>query len=258
MTAEEKEEVRHLKEACDVKNVKYRSTFELAKYCLVCSSVKDPKKRRAEAFSRLKKRRAFEEKHKLDDINLLEAVESMEENMPNWSVPCGKIDGKWCVGYTSQTANPSFMNSNFQILCKVEMNRFDLAASDLEEARRGFYIIGTGKNLKGNPLKAARTAINLRVLFDKMHANRVKGIFYELPKSLAFLGNMILNVLPSKVKERVCVGKNLEEMRIHTDFKEEYEQNVHEELGGLYSKSLYDWFKERLLHQSEADKRVEL
>lgn len=119
LTPEEREEVIILKDRCDRENIRYRSVFELAKYCLVCSSIGNTQKRRDEAFSRIKKLRFFETKHQLEEVNLMEAVETLEEHMPQWAVACGKIDQKWCVGYGSGSVNPSFMNKNFRTICKV-------------------------------------------------------------------------------------------------------------------------------------------
>ena len=76
------------------------------------------------------------------------------------------------------------MKDGFERLCLVEMTRYDLAAADLEEARRGFYVVSSGKVLKGSPLNHARMMMKLRVLFDKMNANRVKGIFFEAPSAV--------------------------------------------------------------------------
>lgn len=138
------------------------------------------------------------------------------------------------------------------------MNRFDLAASDLEEARRGFLIVGTVKNIKANPLKCAKAAVNLRVLFDKMHANRIKGLHFELPRAISLVSNIILNVLPAKIRERLSVGKKLASMKIYAENQHDFDTNVPKLLGGAYDTGLQDWFRERLAHQSEADKRVAL
>ena len=81
----------------------------------------------------------------------------------------------------------SRVKDGFERLCLVEMTRYDLAAADLEEARRGFFVVSTGKVLKGNPLNHARMMMKLRALFDKMNANRVKGVFYEAPSSVICL-----------------------------------------------------------------------
>lgn len=101
---------------------------------------------------------------------------------------CGQVNGKWVVGYDGADVDGKYLSrvkGGFEKLCLVEMTRYDLAAADLEEARRGFYIVSTGKVLKGNPLNHARMMMRLRVLFDKMNANRVKGIFYEAPNSVS-------------------------------------------------------------------------
>lgn len=258
LTAFEREEVTHLKHACDEEGIPYTSIFELAKYCLVSSSIKNAEKRREDSLNRLRKRHQFEQKHGLVEMDLMKCVEELEENMPGWAISCGQIQGKWCVGYTSETANPSYMQNAFKTICKVEMSRFDLAASDLEEARRGFFIVGTGKGLKANPFRCMRVAINLRVLFDRMHANRVKGIYYEVPQAIAMISSLFLAVVPSKIKDRITLGNSLKDMSLVKTNKDEYKKNVPDKLGGEYCQSLKDWFSERLAHRRQAEELVTL
>lgn len=226
LTAEEKEEVIALKKRCDEDGVMYRSVFELAKFCFVASCLPTPEKRLEESFSRIKKKRAFEAKHNLDELDLLTCVKELQENLPDWAISCGKVNNKWCVGYTSHSANLTYMKAAFKTICKVELARFDLAASDLEEARNGFYIVGSGHGLRPNPLKAIRVASSLRCLFDKMNANRVKGIYYEVPRPIALVSSLFLSVLPSKLKERIRLSKNLNDMDFYKKYEKELVQSL--------------------------------
>lgn len=260
LTPEERADVLELKASCDELGIKYDSIFELAKFCLVSSSIKNDEKRRADSLGRLKKRREFEKKHQLDKLDVFDCWKIMNKEMPDFSVACGKLGGKHCLGYTSTGTDPSFfkrVDNALEIVCKVEMMRYELAAADLEEAREGFYILSSMKGLKGSPLAAARMGVGLRVLFDKMNANRIKGIYVESPRALAMMGSMILNVLPKKIKSRVAIGNHLEDLKINTgnDFHANIPNNY---TGGKFDQSVEDWMIERIEVLNETKRLVKL
>lgn len=84
LTDDEHFHVLRLKELCDKEGVSYNSIFELAKYSFVNTSIKNANKRLKESFHRLKKKREFEAKHSLHELDLFESLEVVEEGMPNW------------------------------------------------------------------------------------------------------------------------------------------------------------------------------
>lgn len=254
----ERNDVISLKEKCDKEGVSYSSIFELAKYCLVTSSIKDEAKRRTESFDRIKMKRVFEEKYKLDELDIFEVIEEIQDNIPDWAISCGKINEKWCVGYTSKSSNPDYMNKEYVKIFKLELTRFDLAASDLEEARKGFYIFGTSKDLKANSLKSVRTAVKLKPLFSRMNANRVKGVFYEAPAAIVMLSSIFLSVVPKTVRERMNLVKSLKDCKFGKDHAAELVENLPKDLGGEYEKSLEQWFRERIEVRKTTDEKVML
>lgn len=258
LTPEEKIEVQALKNKCDEENIEYVSIFELAKYCMVSSSIKNVNKRREDSFNRIKKKRQFEKKHALTQLDLFKCIDELEENLPQWAISCGKINGKWCVGYTSEASNPDYMMKSLNTIFKVEMARFDLAASDLEEARNGLYIIGTGKDLKASPLRCMRAAVKMKALFDKMHSNRIKGIFYEAPRPIVLISNLFLSVVPKTVRERIKLTGSLQSLRFWDEHKAEMEAALPEKLGGTHKQQLREWFDERMDARRVTDSRVRL
>lgn len=258
LTEEESIEVRALRDRCDKEGIEYRSIFELAKYCLVSTSISNTQNRREDSFQRIKSKRKFEKENCLNDVDLFDAIDDLEKNIPEWAIPCGKVNEKWCVGYTSGSAKPNYLIKNSRTVFKVELARFDLAAADLEEARRGFYIVGTSKDLNASPLKSIRAAIKLKPLMGKMNANRVKGVYYEAPKTIVLLSNMFLSVIPKRIKERINLVRNLKTSKLWTDYPEEMQENLHTKLGGDYKVNLVDWFKQRLEVREESDQKVKL
>uniref|UniRef100_A0A7S3LLT9 CRAL-TRIO domain-containing protein n=1 Tax=Aplanochytrium stocchinoi TaxID=215587 RepID=A0A7S3LLT9_9STRA len=259
LTDFEREEVLALKTSCDEVGIDYDSIFELAKYCLVSSSIQDTKKRRADSLNRLKKKRAFEKKHDLESLEVFECVKILQENMPDWAVSCGKIGDKQCVGYSSGGTDPGFfkrVQNALEIVCKVEFTRYDLAAADLEEARRGFVVVGSMKGLKANPISAARMGISLKVLFDKMNANRIKNIYAESPRALAYFASMVLNVFPKKIRERVDIAGSISELKVAKG--EGFYQNVPSVFGGEYDMPVEDWIHERMDVLNETKRKVVL
>lgn len=259
LTDDEHYHVLRLKELCDKEGVAYKSIFELAKYSLVCTSVKNANKRLKESFNRLRKKREFERKYKLDELDLFESLEVVEEGMPNWIQNCGMLDGKWVVGYDGADVDGKFLSrvkDGFERLCLVEMTRYDLAAADLEEARQGFYVVSTGKVLKGNPLNHARMMMKLRVLFDKMNANRVKGIFYEAPNSLSFLFGTVIKIMPAKIRDRIHVSSKFANMEVQG--KKISVTNFSTRLGGKYNMSTKQWMELRKEKYATSEAEVEL
>eukprot|EP00924_Labyrinthula_sp_SR-Ha-C_P016041 maker-scaffold_4-snap-gene-17.50-mRNA-1 protein AED:0.07 eAED:0.07 QI:86/0/0.5/0.5/0/0/2/197/272 len=250
LTEEELSVVRSLKDVCLKENVKFRSIFELAKYTLVTSSIKNPEKRLQESLSRLKSKRAFEEKYKLDELNLIDCADRIQTAMPDWAIPCGKINDKQVLGYTAYSSKSSFFKEkgSFEAICKLEFSRYELAAANLEEARQGFYLLGVTKDLPENPLKFLKPVLSLRVLFTKMHANRVKGLFWEVKGLVGTFASSFSKVVPKHLKERLCVGKDFDGLMKKFSLDEE---ELKDKLpgviidGGRYEQSLVSWIKER-------------
>lgn len=258
LTKDEEVEVVALKERCDEEGVQYLSIFELAKYCFVSSSIKDEKKRRDDSFQRIKKKRLFETKHKLMELDLLESVAELQENIPDWAISCGKVNDKWCIGYTSAGVNLEYMAKAIRVVYKVELNRYDLGAADLEEARKGFYIMGTSLDLKVNPLRSVRLAVKLKAILGKMNANRVKGIYLEAPKSVIFFSNIFLAIMPKTIKDRIKLISSLKSCKALQEFESELETALPPKLGGTYEQTLKDWFEERLAARKTTDLLVKL
>lgn len=259
LTEEEREHVIRLKEECDKNEVTYKSVFELAKYSFVASSIENPQKRLKESFSRIKRKREFEKKHKLHEYDLYESLDIVQQGMPNWMQMCGELDGKWTIGYSGKDVDGKFCYRNknwFEHICVVEFSRYDLGAADLEEARKGMYIVVANKTLKGNPLNHARMIMRLRVLFDKMNANRVKGLYAELPTSLGWVANTVLRVMPSKIQERIRIASKFE--KFDSFSAKEATNNLPESFGGSYTMDARKWFEMRSKCYQESEARVEL
>ena len=168
------------------------------------------------------------------------------------------------IGHSSEnrTLTSFRILDGFQIICKVESTRYDSTAADLGEGRNEFLIVETAKDLKASPFASARMAANLRVLYDKMNANRIKGIFFEVPHTISVISNLFLNILPKKIKQRVSVGSNLRDLKAlkQPEMKEMIKSNLPTKLGGdgSWNVSLEEWFRERLEHRNRSDQLVNL
>ena len=91
LTDDEHYHVLRLKELCDKEDVAYKSIFELAKFSLVNTSIKNANKRLKESFNRMRKKREFEKKYGLNELDLFESLAVVEEGMPNWYVSYGVL-----------------------------------------------------------------------------------------------------------------------------------------------------------------------
>ena len=141
-----------LKKSCDEETAAYNSIFELAKYVLVShSSVSDsdPKakhKRTQIALKRIKKRNSWSKKLQMENIDPHAALVEIEKECPAYFVNQYTTDteGRVVVAYHNAFAPLDFVTSGNENVAKylaAEQYRLDLAAADMEEARRGISMV---------------------------------------------------------------------------------------------------------------------
>jgi len=256
LTDTERRAVQALKEACDQEGVKYKHTFELAKYVLATHSLADDshpkaaKIRLQAALTRMKKRNAWREKYGMDQIDPHAALVELESSYPEYFINEYLKD---CHGHTvvaHRHAHPptDFVCKSKEHLAKylaAEQYRLDLAAADLDEARRGICLvtISQGQVTTKRAYKyiklVAKTADNLK----DMHSNRIKQIYSEVPPFLSHLIRPAKMLLPQKIASRINVVGSMKDLDGFLEY-------------GSKHKSAQEWALERLEKYQETVARL--
>lgn len=225
LTEEERESVLLLKAACEEEDVQYKSLFELAKYVLVSKSSVPDSDSKAEtkrcriALERMKKMRAWEKKYGLDRINPLAAMEEAEALSPEYFVNDyvkDRDEGRVVVGHAPSRGNWIHASKEkLAVWFAQEVWRIDLAAADLEEARKGIAIVvrwGTdGFSLK-KAVKYIRDFTRCKDVLQSMHNHRIKRIYVQVSPLASKFVNIVKNFLPNKIASRVVVISTIAEL----------------------------------------------
>jgi hypothetical protein len=259
LTDEEREEVAALKGACEANGVNYRSVFELAKYVLVVrSQVKttDPKvaeKRTELALKRLKKRRAWEVKYKMDTIDNLQAIKEIEEAAPGFFVVRYTKDreGHNVVGHHHAHSPYWYMFAGDDHLAKylaAEQWRLDLAAADLEEARKGIAVVSVADGHWGimGGYRYLRVLTKAKDNVNEMHPNRVRRVFSEIPVFGHHLIETGKRMLPKKIADRIRVHHTVPLL----------EENLVKAVPGQDPMDIVAWCEERNAVYEESVRKV--
>lgn len=227
LTEWERENVIRLKEACDEEGIKYNSIFELAKFVLVTKSVaKDgdknaDKKRTKAALKRITKRREWEASLvAFDTMDPLVAIQAIEEDSPGFmfAIRAPDKDGRNVVGIDTSNAPFEFTAAspeNATMFFVAEQYRLDLAAADLEEARRGIALmpVTNGKMTSGRALTFLRHLTKFgNQNVKEMHSHRVKKIYAEVPSLFVPLVGVAKKALPSKIADRISITGNVDKL----------------------------------------------
>jgi hypothetical protein len=144
--------VTELKEACDREGVQYKNLFDLAKYVLVSHSVaKDSNPKAAEirlkeALKRIRKRNKWMEKKGLHGINPRDAFSEIYKEHPAYFISDYASDKEGrvvsAVEWPSHPLDYMLASpTNYSTFLASELFKWDLAAANMEEARRGICIV---------------------------------------------------------------------------------------------------------------------
>lgn len=261
LTREEHEAVSLLKKACEAEDVKYRSIFELAKYVLVVRSqvkdddIKAADKRLQLALKRLKKRRSWEKKHGMDNIDNMQALKEIDAAHPGFFVVRYNQDkeGHNVVGHHHAYAPYDYIfksSANLGKYLAAEQWRLDLGAADLEEARKGIAIVSVADSLWGiaGAYRYLRVLTKARDNVNDMHPNRVRRVYSEIPVFGHHLVEGGKNLLPKKIANRIKIHSTVAEL----------EQNLNKAVKGKHPTEIVEWCEQRNAIYEESVKKVTL
>ena len=264
LTDWEKDSVIRLRDACVEEGIQYKSIFELAKYVLVTKSMaddSDPKadeKRLKSALKRLRKRRNWELKHGLSDMDPVAALYDLLESEPNYFV--GRYirdkEGHSVVGHHLAFAPTEFLFSTKENKAKyliAEQLRFELAAPDMDEARQGvgMVCIANGKLTLPRALKYLKMLSVARENLQDMHCHRIRRIYGEVPGFLGSLVKHAVVMLPKKIANRLVVFSKVADL-------EEYIDKVHDTRNDQANVPVREWIRDRLSVYEETTKRLSI
>ncbi|CAB9501028.1 expressed unknown protein [Seminavis robusta] len=225
LTDEEREEIIALKKACESEGIKYRSIFELAKYCLVVRSQvdsNDPKaaeKRTALALKRMKKRRTWEANHGMSKIDNMEAIKEIEKDAPGFFVVryAKDMEGHPVVGHHHAYSPYKYMFTGKQNLGKylaAEQYRLDLGAADMEEARTGIAVVSVADEMWGltGAYRYLRVITKAKDNCNDMHPNRIRRVYSEIPVFGHHLVETCKAMLPKKIADRIVIHSSVAQL----------------------------------------------
>lgn len=218
----ERASVQRLRLACLEKGIRYISLFELVKYVLVVeSSVQDSDeqadaKRLQIALSRIQKRRAWEKRHGLDQIDGDVALQQLLEAKPKYFAPTYLKDkeGHNVVGHNIAHSPPVGTKDKDSIYLAAEQRRWDLAAADMNEARRGMALVcvANGELTVFRAMRYLRLTLLARENLSDMHCNRIRRVYAEVPSFLTHFISPAKRMLPRKINDRLTIVGNLAEL----------------------------------------------
>jgi len=238
-TEYERKAVLALKHACDKQEIFYKSLFELAKYVLATQSVADDSNPMADeirlqtALRRMKKRNAWMKKYNLFDIDPLAALVELNEQCPGFVVNRYKTDkeGRVVVAHHHTFAPLDFIYADKQNMAKylaAEQYRLDLAAADMDEARRGVAMVSVtdGQLTMSRAMRYLRLIVKGQENLKDMHSNRIKQIYSQVPFFLTHLVGPAKRLLPTKIASRIHVVGTMEELQEHLEPSEDHGMTV--------------------------------
>jgi len=247
LTQWERDSVIRLKEACEKDGIEYRHIFELAKYVLVVKSMvddKDPEvdeKRLQLALKRMRKKRSWEKYHGLHVVkDKHAALQEFEAACPGYHVTRYRrdVDGRRCIGCHHAFAPTTYIHAkkeNMQKFLVVEHWALDIAAYDMEEARRGIACF----SISEDKLTPTRSVLYLRFLFTAkenikdMHNHRLTKLYAHGPAIFAAGIRQALKILPKKLSKRVTVVGKMSDLDQYVSEQSPEEPNA-----------IFDWYAE--------------
>jgi len=225
LTEQERKAVVALKHACDEQGIYYTNLFELAKYVLATHSMADDANPKADeirlqtALRRMKKRNAWMKKYNLLDIDPLAALVELDEQCPGFAINRYKTDqeGRVVVAHHHAYAPLDFINAkkqNFAKYLAAEQFRLNLAAADLEEARRGAAMVSVteGQITMARAMRYVRFVVKGQENMKDMHCHRMKQIYAQVPSFLLHLAVPVKLLLPAKIAARIHIVGTMEEL----------------------------------------------
>jgi hypothetical protein len=258
LTDWERASVVRLKRACEEQNIAYKSVFELAKYVLVTRSVcKDndkhaDQKRLQAALQRIRKLRTLEKTMGLDSIDPLSAVDEIHQHSPGFYNTNYKQDkeGHWIVAHCYEYPPSDFVlasYANCAKFLKVDLHRMELAAADMEEARRGMAVVtlADGNMTLPKAIKYGRMVLHVKEFMSELHSSRIRKIYSQVPSIISHLINPAKKVLPKKIVERIKVVPRIADL-------DKYLVKESQEV------SLRDWIVQRAAVYNETVEKLKL
>jgi len=108
----------------------------------------------------------------------------------------------------------------------AEQYRMDLAAADMEEARRGTAIVSVseGYATMSRAMRYVRFVMKGRENIKDMHFHRVKKIYSQTP--ITHLLGPIKRLLPTKIASRIHIFGTMEELHEYLESFEEQDMTV--------------------------------
>lgn len=226
LTEWERESVERLKDECDKHSVEYKSLFELAKYVLVVQSSvegnaeKDEQKRLSLAFERIKGRREWEKRIGIDKEDPLEALLQYEVLSPGFLIFAFDKDHEnhAILAYSKFHCNPKAIKENKASAYAGFLCWYDLAAADMEEARRGLAIATMARQTENMTNKTTRlwnyvnACAAMKDVMKPIHNHRVRRIYSTAPITTRVFIDMIKKILPRKLKDRIQTFASQEDL----------------------------------------------
>lgn len=260
LTPWERESVKQLKDACEEHGVTYKSIFELAKYVLVSKSVakdKDPKadaKRLKEALERITRKRQWEKDMGIDQLDISDVYQELYDAAPGYGLFNYRHDreGHAIVSYQFAYAPSKYVCESQENADKgvmVAQKKMDLAAADMEEARRGIALVGIcdGKVGMTEALNYVRMLKACKGATGEMNATRVRRVYVQAPSVLVKMVNVAKMLLNKKLRDRLVLFSTVpaleKKLKIDTEQRDLTAQ---------------DWFKERTKIYNETVNKLTL
>lgn len=250
LTETENKAILALKKACDTEGIPYDNAFQLFKYVLVVQSSfpdtpKDPDKaetlRLKAALKRLRKRVAWLERHGLQKINGKDALLEINELSPDFFLSHYTTDkqGRVIVAHHKAYPPTKYISTSPQNKAKflaAEQFRLDLAAADIDEARRGIAMV----TITDGQLTYHRAFHYLRMcaaiaMESDMNMHRIKQVYSQVPPSLVRLVEPTTLLLPSKIASRISLFGTMEELHLQVNRQPE-----------KHEAPLSEWIDERM------------
>lgn len=285
LTDEERQAVVALKEVCDREGIHYENVFQLVKYVLVVhSSVPDDsndsedKKKKAfelrlvKALKRLKQRHAWVTKNNIHTINAKEALLELYQVAPEYFVMDygTDLEGRVVVAHHHAYPPTDYVCHNTLQRAKflaAEQLRMDLAAADLDEARRGIALV----SITDGKLTLARAWTYLKLCaaiakdnLSDMHQHRIKKVYSQVPSWLVHLVAPAKRLLPQKIAGRIHLCKSMQELHSHVPTTtSRNEEEAVDAANGLSSSSsskvtLTEWIDVRMKKYQETMENLSL
>ena len=207
------------------------------------------------ALKRLKKRRQWEMRYGMNEMNMMQNIKEVDDAVPGMFLIRYTTDqeGRVIVGQHFAHSPVDFMFANKENLAKylaAAQWHMDLGAADLEEARKGIAVVAVADGLWG--MKVAYRYLKILTKASEnakdMHPNRLRCIYAEIPVFLHHLIEAGKKLLPKKIASRLKVFTSASELELKVCKAEE----------GKDPTTMMEWCEQRNTIYMESVEKVRL